>query len=198
MNERPGISHATVIVLLAVGMPALCAAQAADELSQCSRLEDDTERLACYDVLSGKDVPTAGAPESQAPAPAETNPAPAAREEATSVEAPAATPAAGVAAAGAAASDAEADAGDYAPLTDDVGAEAPEFRPVRTRVTDCRKDHSGKYYFFFENGQVWKQRDSSRLYFRDCDFEVTITKDFFGYKMQVAGEDGETRIGRIK
>lgn len=82
MNERPGISHATVIVLLAVGMPALCAAQSADELSRCSRLEDDAERLACYDVLSGKDVPTAGAPESQAPATAETNPAPAAREEA--------------------------------------------------------------------------------------------------------------------
>ena len=75
---------------------------------------------------------------------------------------------------------------------------APDFRPVRARVTDCRKDVSGKYFFVFENGQVWKQRDSSRLHFRDCAFEVTISKDFFGYKMQIEGDDRETRIGRVR
>ena len=164
--------------LLAASLPALCAAQAADGLSRCSRLEDDTERLACYDALSGRDTPTATTPETAPPA------APA--------QAKSAEPAPG--------------AGEYGALTDEVGAEAlprkegsaPDFRPVRARVTDCRKDVSGKYFFVFENGQVWKQRDSSRLHFRDCAFEVTISKDFFGYKMQIEGDDRETRIGRVR
>jgi hypothetical protein len=93
-----------------------------------------------------------------------------------------------------------------APLTEDVGEEQldPELRPERQpesfrgRVTKCQQDASNKWYFYFDNGQVWKQRSGNRVRFRECDFGVTITKDTFGYKMQVDGETKTIRIGRIR
>jgi len=69
---------------------------------------------------------------------------------------------------------------------------------VRARVTRCEKDARKKYYFVFENGQVWKQVSDKRLSYKQCDFEVTITKDFFGYKMQPDGEDRRVSIARVK
>lgn len=69
---------------------------------------------------------------------------------------------------------------------------------VRAKVTRCDKDARKKYYFVFENGQVWKQTSDKRLHYRACEFEVTITKDFFGYKMQPDGEKGRIRIARVK
>ena len=51
---------------------------------------------------------------------------------------------------------------------------------------------------FFSNGQVWKQSKNDRVHFRDCNFDVTITKDFFGYKMQQEGENRRIRIKRLK
>ena len=93
-----------------------------------------------------------------------------------------------------------------APLTEDVGEEQldPALRPEREpenfqgRVTKCQQDASNKWLFYFDNGQVWKQRSGNRLRFRDCDFGVTITKDSFGYKMQIDGETRKIRIGRIR
>lgn len=211
-NRKPGAAFVAAIGLLAACLPALCDAQAADGLSRCSRLEDDAERLACYDSLSRKGAPPAATSET-APTVPPPETAPSAPADAKPAETPAVAtlpdeaPAAGeVPSAEAVPAEPATGDGEFGSLTDEVGAEAlprkeggaPDFRPVRARVADCRKDHSGKYYFVFENGQVWKQRDSSRLYFRDCDFEVTISKDFFGYKMQVEGDDRETRIGRVR
>ena len=45
---------------------------------------------------------------------------------------------------------------------------------------------------------MWKQANDKRLYFRDCQFDVTITKDFFGYKMQQVGEKKRVRIKRMR
>lgn len=92
------------------------------------------------------------------------------------------------------------------PLTAEVGEEQldPGLRPEREpesfrgRVTKCQQDASNKWYFYFDNGQVWKQRSGNRVRFRECDFGVTITRDSFGYKMQVDGESKTIRIGRIR
>jgi len=92
------------------------------------------------------------------------------------------------------------------PLTQDVGEEQldgynrSESEPtiIQGRVTECKKDASNKWYFVFDNGQVWKQRSNARLSNRECDFPVTITKDAFGYKMQIDGEGKKIRIGRIR
>ena len=90
-----------------------------------------------------------------------------------------------------------------APLSDAVGEEQIETKdvkegPVRGRLTECRQGPSGKWYFYFDNGQVWEQRDSDRLRLKECDFEVTIRKDFFGYKMEMPDSRNKIRIGRVK
>ncbi len=64
------------------------------------------------------------------------------------------------------------------------------------RVTSCRKAVDGKWFFFFENGQVWKQVDSSRRHYRSCDFMANIKKDGIGFKIQVEGEKRSTRVKR--
>ena len=92
------------------------------------------------------------------------------------------------------------------PLTEEVGQEQldskdkPDQEPgaFAGRVTDCRQDADDKWYFYFANGQVWKERNSGRQRFKDCDFEATITKDVFGYKMQIDGEGKKIRIGRVR
>lgn len=89
---------------------------------------------------------------------------------------------------------------------DDLGAETlppgargdVEKLMVRAVVTSCRKNSLGKYFFFFDNGHVWKQANDKRLRFATCEFDVTITQDFFGYKMQRVGDTSQIRIARVK
>lgn len=67
------------------------------------------------------------------------------------------------------------------------------------KVTKCSKSGGNKkFIFYLEDGQVWKQISDKRLYFKDCDFGVSIRKDFFGYKMQREGSDKEFRVSRIR
>jgi len=89
--------------------------------------------------------------------------------------------------------------------TDDLGAETLRNRErveeeinVTATVTSCSERSDGRYVFHFDNGQVWRQSKNERLHFRDCNFNVTITKDFFGYKMQRDGEKRRIRIKRVK
>jgi len=65
----------------------------------------------------------------------------------------------------------------------------------RGLVKSCKKSYDGRWFFIFDNGQVWKQVDRSKRRFKECNFRVTIKKDSFGYKMFM--NDGATKI-RIK
>lgn len=76
--------------------------------------------------------------------------------------------------------------------------EAEEEINVTATVTRCSEGGNDRYVFYFDNGQVWKQSNNDRVRFRDCNFDVTITKDFFGYKMQQEGETRRIRIKRVK
>ena len=80
-------------------------------------------------------------------------------------------------------------------------AEKPSDHPdndINTRVVQCQQDRDGAWYFKFDNGQVWKQVDGTSRRFKDCDFPVVVSKDGFGYKMQVEGEGAKIRISRRK
>lgn len=162
-----------ITVLLLGGT--LARAQDAAELARCSTIGDAGKRLACYDAVSRGETPEAQ------PAPAPPEP-----------ESPPAEPA-------------KPDS-DVAVLTDEIGEEqldrdgdpGEEQQAVRGSVTNCQQDASGRYYFYFDNGQVWKQKDSDRLPFRDCNFDVTIERDFFGYKMRADGYRGDIRISRVR
>jgi hypothetical protein len=69
---------------------------------------------------------------------------------------------------------------------------------VQARVVRCLEQYNEKFLFYFDNGQVWKQKTDKRLtYDEDCRFDITISKDFFGYKMETP--EGRTiRISRVK
>lgn len=147
-----------------LALPGAVNAHQKEQLAECRALEDDVERLACYDrVVSGTDA----SPEV------------------------AATSAAG---------------SSTVPLDDEIGKESLGFgaqgnedKPVVLgRVVDCEGDSRSKYLFYFDNGQVWKQTTSARIRWKDCDFEVNIEKDAFGYKMNRVGEKKTVRILRIK
>lgn len=139
-----------------------------DELMQCSLIEDSSERLDCFDNFVG---PHARA-ETVQPEIAQ-----AATSETQIQKAP-----------------------------DDLGAETlplgargdVEDLVVRAVVTSCEKNSLGKYFFYFDNGHVWKQVNDKRLGFTNCEFDVTITKDFFGYKMQRVGDNSKIRVARVK
>lgn len=73
-----------------------------------------------------------------------------------------------------------------------------EVPAVNARVNRCSKDSRKKYIFYIEGGQVWKQISDKRLNFKDCNFNVSIRKDFFGYKMQVEGSKSKFRVSRIR
>ena len=146
-------------------------AQDSSDMARCAELENADARLACYDEVIGQSSSSPPSPEAAEKEPTGTAP----RSEPV-------------------------------PLTQDVGEEQldgknrPESEPmiIQGRVTECQKDASNKWYFVFDNGQVWKQRSNARLPVGECDFSVTITKDVFGYKMQIDGEGKKIRIGRIR
>ena len=68
--------------------------------------------------------------------------------------------------------------------------------PNRGLITSCRQGVDKKWFYVFDNGQIWKQSDGRRRRHKECHYYVTITKDTFGYKMQVDGEKEKIRIRR--
>ncbi|MCH7898903.1 MAG: hypothetical protein IIC62_06120 [Proteobacteria bacterium] len=147
-------------------------------INSCASITDDGARLTCYDALAAMmgDVPVAEA----ANAPAAEN-------------APAAATAAVVVAA------------TTAPLTDDIGKERlepkdPDEQPrYASHVTSCKESiKSGQYFFTMENGQVWKQSNYRQLAFKNCDFDVEISKGTFGYQMYIPSKDRSVRVARVR
>lgn len=193
---KGGAAAQAVMLAVILSLTAAASSRADDSVSEgmqgCVTIEAPTKRLACYDELARRTVPAKEAPKPpSAGLDPEPSPAPVAAQvlQQAVVAAPAPEP---------------------VPATvktlDDLDAETmpksareeEKDLTVRAKVTRCEKDARKKYYFVFDNGQVWKQSSDKRLTYRECAFEVTITKDFFGYKMQPDGEKGRIRIARVK
>lgn len=66
---------------------------------------------------------------------------------------------------------------------------------LKAQVNRCEESVDGRYFFYLDNGQVWKQTRTDRYRYKDCNFSVTIIKDFFGHKMVT--DDGERTV-RVK
>lgn len=82
------------------------------------------------------------------------------------------------------------------PRTDEQIAE--DNTTVIAHVTRCTRATNKKYVFYLESGQVWRQKSDKRLFFKDCRFEVEISKDFFGYRMSKVGESSRFRVSRVR
>ena len=61
-----------------------------------------------------------------------------------------------------------------------------------------RSGGNDKYTFYLDDGQVWRQVSHKRMNFENCDLAVSIHKDFFGYKMQVEGAKKKFRVSRVR
>ena len=87
------------------------------------------------------------------------------------------------------------------PFDDEVGKESlagADAPAIVGRLVECKGDYRSKYHFYFDNGQVWKQTNNTRIRWKDCNFDVNIEKDAFGYKMSRVGEKKTVRIARIR
>jgi len=87
-------------------------------------------------------------------------------------------------------------------LPDNLGGGDYEEKKVKAKaarghVKSCRQASDGRWYFTFESGQVWVQSSKGHYRYKNCDFDVSITKDIFSYKMAIDG--GRTiRVRRKK
>jgi len=165
------------------------------ELRRCSLIDDSSARLDCYDAYSGRKTRAPIVP-SEPPAEETLGKKPpdeiAVDKKTPDQNAVNKTTRVGVAA--------------NNKTLDDIGSETlpksareeVEKLEVRAKVSRCKKDYRKKYLFYFDNGQIWKQTSDNKLYFKDCNFDVTITQDFFGYKMRLDSEKRQIRISRVK
>ena len=161
----------SLVLVAAVSVAGEVAADELDGARQCLQITDDVQRLACYDAALGRQA-------SIQPKPAEQ-----ANELPTEPSAEAATE----------------------PTLDDLGRETVRKEQrrddieVKATVVRCERDSSRKkYHFYFDGGQVWRQVSDKRLFFKECSFDVTISRDMFGYKMQIDGERSKIRISRLR
>jgi hypothetical protein len=80
------------------------------------------------------------------------------------------------------------------PLPDDLGnSTGIKYSGL---ITSCKKGPSGDWYFILDSGQVWKEVNKRNRRFKECNFNVTIKKDVFGYKMQIHGIEKSLRVRR--
>jgi len=69
----------------------------------------------------------------------------------------------------------------------------------RGLVTRCKKTlDKTQWFYFFEDGQVWKQVDRKKRRHKDCNFYVDISEDAFGYIMAIEGKERTIRIKRVR
>lgn len=163
--------------MLLCSAPPLAASEtvSVDELFECREIADSEQRLACYDGI-GK-------------------PAPAIEPAAGDAEPPVQDR--GAAAAVVAAGEVEPD---YRELTDDVGLPRTDedSQRIRATVVRCGQANNRKFYFYFDNGQVWEYIGGQRLRYKNCDTQASLVEDGLGFKMRLDGKPLELRVRRVK
>jgi len=174
--------------------PALAAdsGETVEALTACARMEERDARVDCYETLGQRVL--ADTALGQQTSPAFTTPG-------ASVD-----PAVGVATAVAVSAEPVIETAPAEPkMEKDMGGyqfeeKAPDHpdNDIHTRVVLCQKNADKVWFFKFENGQVWKQVDRRILNFQACDFPVILSRDGFGYKLEIEGQVGKIRISRRK
>lgn len=92
------------------------------------------------------------------------------------------------------------DAVRYKELTDDIGLSGSEEdnKTYLVTLSSCGVASNLKFYFYFDNGQVWRYVGGKKLRYRDCSHTGKVTEDRFGYFLQIDGETRTLRIDRVK
>jgi len=206
------------VIFLLLGLPGLSLAQV------CTGIEDDAERLACYDARN-----TASAP---APAEVEVQSAPATAETPASESAvPAAAETAAPETAAPAAAETPASESAVRAATETLASEsavpataenpAPEAAAVATVAAEAPQEFGKKepldapreyieativeiaesaniHYLRLDNGQVWREVEDSRMRFKEGR-KVTITEGVLSsYDLQMEGYNKIVKVRRVR
>lgn len=161
-----------ILGLLATSPSQASNGEIVEQFKSCARIQQDVDRITCYEQL-GKSVlgddSQVSTETSATPAQVDVIPAEVATEGALPDS---------------------LGGGDF---SDKAGIKV---ETNRGRVSSCKKAADRKWFYIFDNGQVWKQVDSRKRHYRNCDFFVTVSKDSFGYTMVIDGKDSKIRIDR--
>ncbi len=162
------LTSLAILGLLATSPSQASNGEIVEQLMSCARIQQDADRLTCYEQL-GESVlgdDTQASTETSA-TPAQVDVIPAEGALPDSLG-----------------------GGDF---SDKAGIKV---ETNRGRVSSCKKASDRKWFYIFDNGQVWKQVDSRKRHYKNCDFFVTVSKDSFGYTMVIDGKDSKIRIDR--
>jgi len=157
------------VFALLVGVPVTVSAQ------ECAGIEDNAERLACYDA---KNSPSASLPdEASASSSPDSTVSPKSGRESAESTAPVA-----------------------APDPDSFGKEEPydtSKEYIEATIVEIKK--SGLiYYLRLDNGQVWREVEDSTLRFREGR-KVTITEGILNsFDLQMEGQNKIVKVRRIR
>lgn len=191
-----------VAVLAGLLIPATAAPQsaAAEGIARCTAIDDDAERLRCFDALTSAPEPIiapppeAIRPQSAIDSAVEVRALPQDAEASAPAPVPAPPAASAPVRDAPVASDAEDQFGRELVSRDDD--------PDRlvARIVGGFDGWSGDTIFELDNGQVWRQAEFGRLKYRGPENpEVTIKKGFFGsYRLSVEGTNRWIRVKRVK
>lgn len=78
------------------------------------------------------------------------------------------------------------------------GLENEGQQSISSRIDGEFRGWDGDTIFKLENGQVWKQTNPGSVYYRANRPKVTITREFFGFRMEVEGLNKRVQVKRIK
>ena len=78
---------------------------------------------------------------------------------------------------------------------DDQEVKPPEYTG---KLRSCKQGQYGNWYFFLDNGHVWKEVNIRSRRFKECNYNVTITKGVFGYRMRIDELEKTIQVKRHK
>lgn len=170
-----------VALLLTAPVHAQNERAATEAIERCRTIADAMDRLACYDRIGRAETAAAVAPAAAVEAVSTPQPT---DQTSQAPEIPAAA----------------AEGAEYGELTDDVGLpkSADDYKPIRVTVVRCGQSNDRKWYFYLDNGQVWKYLGARPLRYRSCDTPGMLLEDGMGFALQMDMDEKKHRVQRVR
>jgi hypothetical protein len=179
----------SLIIAISLFAVSLSGQAATLSLESCAAIEHPVERLACYDTLAGR-LP-ADTAKARGTAPSAVDPV-APKADVIVPTAPAVTP---TVPAVEPTPDAEAIFG----LEHKQKPEEERPDELQLKWTKKKKDAYGKWIIALENGQVWRQTDSTRFSFKNSEQWVVVSRGALGsYFLGEPERNKRIRVKRVK
>jgi hypothetical protein len=179
----------SLIIAISLFAVSLSGQAATQSLESCAAIENPVDRLACYDTLAGR-LP-ADTAKASGTAPSAIDPV-APKADVIVPAAPAVTP---TLPAVEPTSDAEAIFG----LEHKQKPEEDRPDELQLKWSKKKKDAYGKWVITLENGQVWRQTDSTRFSFENSEHWVVVSRGFAGgFFLGEPERNKRIRVKRVK